>query len=349
MAAELSDRPLIALTMGDPCGVGPEVLVRALADPGVTHACRPLVMGDLSALRRAARLLGAPLAFRPVTDVSEIASQEKAIPVFRPSRLDESQIPYGRPSAQACRATIDYIETAAHLALQGQVGAVVTGPINKEALHRNGFSFPGHTEFLQHLCGASRVVMMLAGPRLRVALVTIHCALRQVPERLMAPSLEETIRISLEALQRDFGIRRPRLAVAGLNPHAGEAGRFGTEDKDIIEPVVRSVDRLCRPCRVLGPYPPDTVFTRAYQGEFHAVVAMYHDQGLIPVKLVHFDEAVNVTLGLPIVRTSVDHGTAYDIAGQGKARPSSLLHAIRAAVSMARSRALWKREDGTPC
>ncbi|MBZ4658218.1 MAG: pdxA [Desulfacinum sp.] len=337
-------RPVVALTMGDPSGVGPEVLVRALSDPMVGECCRPLVLGDLTALERAARLVDVALPFRPVGDVREIRPGERGIPVFRPSRLEEGQIPYGRPSVEACRATIGYIEAAVHLALEGRVAAVVTGPINKEALHRSGFSFPGHTEFLQHLCGTPRVVMMLAGPRLRVALVTIHCALREVPERLTAAAVEETIRITLEALRRDFGIPRPRLAVAGVNPHAGEAGRFGTEEKELIEPVVRSLDAVCGPGCVLGPYPPDTVFARAYHGEFDAVVAMYHDQGLIPVKLVHFDEAVNVTLGLPIVRTSVDHGTAYDIAGQGKARASSLLYAVRTAVSMARFRSLGQAD-----
>ncbi len=327
--------------MGDPCGVGPEVLVRALADPAVIRCCVPVVLGDVTALRRAVKLCGGGAEIFSVSSPESVPEfrGERPAPIFVFCRnpLSDEDIEYGNPSAKTCAAIIDFIETAVDWALKDRVAAVVTAPIHKESLHRNGFPFPGHTEFLQDLCGVDRVVMMLAGPRLRVSLATIHCALREVPDRLSPDLIQQTIEITGQALERDFAMDAPRLAVAGLNPHAGEGGRFGDEEKKVIEPAVRFFSRH-RSWRVTGPYPPDTVFFRAYAGEFDGVVAMYHDQGLIPLKLVHFDEGVNVTLGLPIVRTSVDHGTAYDIAGRGIARPTSMIQAIRTAVSLAENR-----------
>jgi 4-hydroxythreonine-4-phosphate dehydrogenase len=222
------------------------------------------------------------------------------------------------------------------MALQGAVDAICTCPIHKANLHRHGFGFPGHTEFLRDLTTARRVVMMLAGPRLRVSLVTIHEALNRVPGLITPEGLAETIRITGESLVRDFGLPAPRIAVAALNPHAGEDGRFGTEERDVIEPTVKGLSGAG--WSVHGPFSADTLFFRAFQGEFDAVVAMYHDQGLIPVKLAHFHEAVNVTLGLPIIRTSVDHGTAYDIAGTGTAHAGSLEAAVELAARMARHR-----------
>ena len=262
--------------------------------------------------------------------------QHGAISLLSAAELGPLDIAWGRPSAAACAMTVSCIEAGVKLALAGSVDAICTCPINKEQLHRNGFPFPGHTEFIRDLTGARDVVMMLAGPKLRVALATIHEALADVPAVLTRERLRTTIRITAESMARDFGLKSPRIAIAALNPHAGEAGRFGREEIDLIVPAIEefSGSRF----QVSGPWPADTLFYRAMSGEFDAVVAMYHDQGLIPVKLAHFNDAVNVSLGLPVVRTSVDHGTAYDIAGTGKADPGSLLAAIKLASFIAHNR-----------
>jgi 4-hydroxythreonine-4-phosphate dehydrogenase len=226
-----------------------------------------------------------------------------------------------------------YIRSAAQDVLSGKASAIVTCPITKEGLKAAGVPFPGHTEFLAHLCGGADVVMMLAGDRLRVALVTIHVGLRRALELLSPALIEKTVRITDTFFRRYMGTPSPRIAVAALNPHAGEGGMFGDDEATIIAPAIAA----CRAAKIdaSGPYPPDTIFSRAYRGEFDVVVAMTHDHGLIPLKLVHFDDGVNVTMGLPIIRTSVDHGTAYDIAGKGTANPSSLLAAVRMAAGMA--------------
>ena len=333
-------RPRIVITMGDPCGVGPEVIVKAHSSPDLAAHCLPVVIGEVKALERAVALLGADLNIRLLSDPADLdrVSQPGVIGVINPSPLTPEDIVYGKPSQAACRAVIQYIEEAVRLALSHQVDAICTCPIHKANLQEHGFPFPGHTEFLQHLTHTEEVVMMLAGPRLRVSLVTIHHALVNVPGMLSQELIHRTIRITAEALKRDFGLKSVRLAVSGLNPHAGEDGRFGREELDLIQPVIQRFKGGSY--LVAGPFSPDTVFQRAYEGEFDAVIAMYHDQGLIPIKLVHFHDAVNVTLGLPIIRTSVDHGTAYDLAGTGNAHPGSLNAALRLAVKMAQNRRL---------
>jgi 4-hydroxythreonine-4-phosphate dehydrogenase len=331
----LNRKPLIAVTMGDPCGVGPEILVKALTSDDVPRVCTPVVIGDPGALKRAADLLGERLDIQRIRNLRAIpdGTAPGTCFILSPQELSETDLRYGEPTKAACHAVVKYIEMAVELAMAETVQGVCTCPIHKANLHRHGFQFPGHTEFLRQLTGAENVVMMLAGPRLRVALATIHEALGDVPGLITRELVETTIRITLEALSRDFGLNPVRLAVAGLNPHAGEEGRFGNEESVIIRPALESFKG--GPHEVSGPYPPDTLFHRAYQGEFDAVVAMYHDQGLIPIKLVHFSDAVNTTLGLPIIRTSVDHGTAYDLAGTGKAGEGSLKAAIHLAASMA--------------
>uniref|UniRef100_A0A832EIJ3 4-hydroxythreonine-4-phosphate dehydrogenase n=1 Tax=Desulfacinum infernum TaxID=35837 RepID=A0A832EIJ3_9BACT len=326
--------------MGDPAGVGPEVIVKAMHEPWVRAACRPLILGDVTALRRAMDVLHLPLPLRVLESAADVpeSPSDESLGVLCPRPLSLNDIAYGRPSAAACRETIHFIRTAVGLTVDGHADAVVTGPIHKEMLHRHGFAFPGHTEFLQDLTGAPHVVMMLAGPKLRVALVTIHCALREVPDRITPERILLTLDVLVGSLIRDFGIARPRVAVAGLNPHAGESGRFGREESDVIAPAIHRFRRNHPSCDVSGPHPPDTVFVRAFEGAFDAVLALYHDQGLIPLKLVHFYEAANVTLGLPIVRTSVDHGTGYDIAGTGTAHPGSLLYALKTALTMVHHR-----------
>jgi 4-hydroxythreonine-4-phosphate dehydrogenase len=331
-------RPRVAITMGDPCGVGPEIAAMALSSNELFEQCRPVVIGEIKALERASDLLGAALKIRLIQaeEDLEASSEPGTVCVLSPVPLAQEDIVFGKPSQATARAVIRYIEVAARLAIGGKVDALCTCPIHKANLQKHGFAFPGHTEFLQELTQAKEVVMMLAGPRLKISLVTIHHALAEVPGRLTPELLHRTIDITAEALLRDFGVDSVRLGVAGLNPHAGEGGRFGREELDLIQPVIEQFRES--PYQVAGPFSPDTLFLRAYEGEFDAVIAMYHDQGLIPIKLVHFHDAVNVTLGLPILRTSVDHGTAYDLAGTGKAHPGSLHAAIRLAAQMARNR-----------
>ena len=314
--------------MGDPAGVGPEIVVQALRFPEVVSVCRPVVYGDAGILRRAAAVLGQAVE---VADGGE--SGPGRIVVRSLSSLSPDEVPFGRISEAGSRAMADYIREAARDALAGRVDGVVTCPITKEGLKMAGVPFPGHTEFLADLCGGADVVMMLAGDRLRVALVTIHVALRKALELLSLPVIVRTIRITHDFFRKYMGTDAPRIAVAGVNPHAGEGGLFGDEEETMVAPAVAA----CRKEGIdaSGPYPPDTLFFRAYRGEFDVVVAMTHDQGLIPLKLVHFEDGVNVTMGLPVIRTSVDHGTAYDIAGKGVASPGSLLAAIRLAAAMA--------------
>ncbi|HOV88210.1 MAG TPA: 4-hydroxythreonine-4-phosphate dehydrogenase PdxA [Syntrophobacteraceae bacterium] len=336
--SSLGLKPRVAVTMGDPCGIGPEILVKVLASSDVRDICTPVVVGDPGALRQAMALTGIRLDLRVIGEISVLDAPESPGQgiVLCPRELSGADIRYRNPSRATCEAVVLYIETAVRAAMTGAVRAVCTCPIHKAHLHRHGFPFPGHTEYLRDLTRAEHAVMMLAGPKLRVSLVTVHQAIAEVPRVLTRERIAEVIRVTGEALVRDFGIESPRIAVAGLNPHAGEEGAFGREESELIQPALE--DARSPHWEVFGPYPSDTVFLRGHRGEFDAVVAMYHDQGLIPIKLVHFHDAVNVTLGLPIIRTSVDHGTAYDLAGRGIADEGSLRSAIELAVFMARNR-----------
>jgi 4-hydroxy-L-threonine phosphate dehydrogenase PdxA len=350
-----SKRPLLAITMGDPAGVGPEVIAKALEHAEVWEFCRPLVVGDARWMAEAARLVGARRAVRALGAPGE-AGEGDHMDVLDLANVDAGRLTRGRVSAEAGQAAYGYIQHAVRLALAGEAAGVVTGPINKEALRAAGLRHAGHTEILADMCGARGVAMMLVAGRLRVSHASTHVSLRQAVERLNAERIEQVIHLTHSALLRlalparplacvpqagQAGIRAravagraaPRIAVAGLNPHAGEGGLFGSEEQEIIAPAVE----MARAAGIdaSGPFPPDSVFVRASQGEFDAVVAMYHDQGHIAVKLLGFFEGVNVTLGLPIIRTSVDHGTAFDIAGTGRADERSLLAALRLAARMA--------------
>jgi 4-hydroxythreonine-4-phosphate dehydrogenase len=330
-------RPLLALTMGDPVGVGPEIMVLALADPAVYQTCRPLVLGDLHAMERARQDLTPDLILHLIKDPSEGRYQAGTIDLLALSYLSPEDLNHSHPSAAGGRAMVSYILTAIEMALDQEVAGMVTGPISKASLNLAGYRYPGHTELLAERTGANEVAMMLAGGRFRVVLATIHCPLSEVSERLSLDALIRLFTLTLRALQQDFGISKPSLGVAALNPHASEGGLFGDEEKEIIIPAV--LEARGRGLAVSGPFPADTLFWRHAQGEFDAICAMYHDQGLIPLKLLHFMDAVNITLGLPIIRTSVDHGTAYDLAGTGDAHPGSLKAAIFMAAEMARRRA----------
>lgn len=326
--------PLIGITMGDPAGVGPEIIAKALADPAVYQICRPLVLGDAGVMREA---IPAGMAIRPLHGPDAMEAVAGRIDLLPLSELPPSSRLPGKPTLEGGRGMVGYILEAVELAQRGEIQAMVTAPINKALMHGAGFPYEGHTQLIAERTGTRDYVMMLAGERLRVTLVTIHCALRDVPGLLDTSAVHRTIAITHRALKRDFGIEEPRIAVAALNPHAGEEGLFGDEETRVIAPAVHMA--RAEGMKVAGPLPADTLFFYAASGRYDVVVCMYHDQGLIPLKLLHFADGVNVTLGLPIVRTSVDHGTAYDIAGKGRADPSSLKAALRMAASMARHRA----------
>ena len=331
----MKNLPIIAITMGDPSGIGPEIIIKALQAPDIAKICVPLVIGDRLALERGVAVCGSALKIREVASAEEARTiPDGAIPLLALSSLMAADISYGAPSVAAGDAVYRYICHAAQLCLDGRVAAMATAPISKEAMHRGGHDYPGHTELLAKLCGTDNFVMMLAGDILRVSLVTIHEALQDVPRLVTFEQVLKTIRITAEGVARLTGKASPKLAVLALNPHCGEGGKFGTEETKIIEPAVKAARQ--EGIDANGPLSADTLFHFAQQGEYDGVVAMYHDQGLIPLKMLHFDDGVNITLGLPIIRTSVDHGTAYNLAGSGSASEKSLLAAIRMAAGMVR-------------
>jgi 4-hydroxythreonine-4-phosphate dehydrogenase len=266
---------------------------------------------------------------------SEAKSVSGTIDLLHLSKLKREVRP-GNPTVEGGKAMVEYIFKAVEMVQKEDLAAMVTCPISKSLMHQAGHRYDGHTQLIAHLTKADEYVMMLAGEQLRVSLVTIHCSLKEVPDLLNKKIVYKTIAITARALRKDFGIENARLAVAALNPHAGEAGLFGLEERECIEPAIKKARE--EGFHVTGPFPADTLFHKAASGSFDAVIAMYHDQGLIPLKLLHFSDAVNVTLGLPIIRTSVDHGTAYDIAGTGQADASSLKEAIKLAAKMVRNR-----------
>jgi len=321
----------LAITSGDPAGIGPEIVLKAFAANLLPHS---IVIGDCARLSSLCVALDIPIRCQIVERVEEAQ--------FRPAVLSVVQVgdsmadlPFGQISRRAGAAAFAYVDEAISLALLDRVAGIVTAPINKEALAAAGIPYSGHTEILAVRAGADAVAMMLISDALKVVLVTVHQSLMSVGSSLTIERELTTIRLADAALRKD-GARPPRLAVAGLNPHAGENGMFGHEDETIIRPAVEKARR--EGIDVSGPFPPDTIFYRARRGEFDLVVAQYHDQGLIPLKLSGIDTGVNITLGLPFVRTSVDHGTAFDIAGTGAADPSSLVHAIRYASELAATR-----------
>jgi 4-hydroxythreonine-4-phosphate dehydrogenase len=326
-------RPVIGITAGDPAGIGPEIILSALSNPYVYELCRPVVIGDPGVLSVAKKCSGIAIKFNPVRHPSEGRFEAGSIDLVTLSELDFNEKSWGNPTTQTGKAMVEYIKAATCMAVNKEISGIVTCPINKKAMQMSGFAYNGHTELIAECTGAKDYVMMLAGDRLRVSLVTIHMPLSRVPGSVTTENISKTIKITGESLVERFGIDSPEIAVAGLNPHAGESGIFGNEEENVIGPAIENSAR--EGLRVSGPYPPDTVFYHALKGRYDAVVCMYHDQGLIPFKMIHFTDGVNTTLGLPIIRTSVDHGTAYDIAGKGKADPGSLIAAIKMAAFQA--------------
>jgi 4-hydroxythreonine-4-phosphate dehydrogenase len=324
-------KPRIAISLGDPSGIGAEVTAKALRD--VRGELAPLVFGDAGVLARDLRGLGLPV----VRGGMALPPGGALVPV---GTLPRSAIRPGRPAHQAAAAQLAYLEAAFQAVERGDAEALCTAPVSKAQIARALPGFVGHTEWLEARCRVRRSVMMLAGGRLRVALATNHVAFARLRRLLTPERIAETIVIAEKAMRQDLGIARPRIALAALNPHAGEEGAFGGEEGTLLRRALALAAR--RGARAAGPFPADSVFFRAAKGEFDAVVALYHDQGLIPVKLldaVGGDPAVNVTLGLPIVRTSPDHGVAYGIAGKGEANPASMIAALRLAATIARTRA----------
>jgi 4-hydroxythreonine-4-phosphate dehydrogenase len=329
-------KPLLGITMGDPAGIGPEVIAKGLARPLVRRLCRPLVIGSPDVLAKAVCALKVSVKIRRVAPPA-FAASAGVIPVWDPLKEPLGDFQPGKVSSEAGRAQARYVKEAVRLALEGTIAGIVTAPINKEAINLAGYSYPGHTEMLADLTGAKEVGMMIVGGPLRFMFTTIHVALKDVSGLLTPERVERAIRLCHRGLTDLFGIKRPRIAVAALNPHAGEGGLFGTEERTAIGPGIARAHALGYPA--VGPLPADTLIGQAARGKYDAVVAMYHDQGLIPLKLAAFGKAVNITVGLPIIRTSVDHGTAYDIVGKGIADEGSLLAAIRLAARFAAHRA----------
>ncbi len=335
----MSPAPLpLAVSLGDPAGIGPEIICAAYLLAKASGGAHPFaVIGGESILREASRATGIDCPVTPIDSLSQAAGAfASGLPVlpgpavsYRPAQSD----------AEGARAALASLETATRLALSGEASAVVTAPVAKSALAAVGFDHPGQTEYFAHASGmgAGDAVMMLAGPSLRAVPLTVHVALAQVPGLLSPELIVHKGKIVANALTRDFGIEHPRLAVAGLNPHAGEGGQFGDEEARLIEPAIAALREAG--IAVVGPVPGDALFTPVMRGSYDAALCMYHDQALIPVKALDFDRGVNVTLGLPIVRTSPDHGTAFDIAGTGKADPGAMVAALEMASACARARA----------
>jgi 4-phospho-D-threonate 3-dehydrogenase / 4-phospho-D-erythronate 3-dehydrogenase len=341
-------KPTIAITLGDPAGIGPEIVAKTLADPEIYRICNPVVVGDKDAVQMGIDVAKVDLKINVINEPSQANYKHGAIDLIDLKNIDPTKIQMGKPAPMTGAASAQYVIKAADLALAEKVDAIVTAPLNKEAMHMGGYNYPGHTELLAEKSETSDYAMMLATGNLRVVHATTHIPFRDISKYLTKERIHTTIQIAHNACQ-SLGIQKPRIAVAGLNPHSGDGGIFGDEEIKVITPAIEQA--RAEDMNVDGPVPPDTVFGKAAGGQYDIVVAMYHDQGHIPVKLLgmKYDEAkgkwesvsgVNITLGLRFIRTSVDHGTAYGKAGrrEGTANPDSLKEAIQYAVQMAKAR-----------
>lgn len=320
--------------MGDPAGIGPEVIAKAVAMPAVRRLCRPLVIGSPAVMERTVRSLRLPLRVTVVRGHGDAVDRNGELPVLDPLPHPLGRFRMGAVSKRTGTASAAYIVKAVRLAQLGCLDAIVTGPINKEAINLAGYDYPGHTEMLADLTKSREVGMMILGGPLKIMFVTTHVAHKKLAATLTSQKIGKAIRLARKALREYFGIARPRIGVAALNPHAGEHGLFGNEERAVILPACRRA--RARGIAATDPLPADTLFGKAARGAYDGIVAMYHDQGLIALKLLAFGRCVNLTVGLPIIRTSVDHGTAYDIAGKGVADPGSMVEAIALAARLAR-------------
>ncbi|MBM4331663.1 MAG: 4-hydroxythreonine-4-phosphate dehydrogenase PdxA [Deltaproteobacteria bacterium] len=340
-------RPIIAITMGDAAGIGPEIIVKALERKGLHGQAIAVVIGDARTMEQALSIANCRLKIQPVADLNQIREDPDTIPVLDLKNIDLKKLKHGRVDPMPGKAAVEYIKKAVALALKGHVSAMVTAPIHKEAINRAGFHYSGHTELLAYLTKTKDYAMLLAHGPFRVSHVTTHTSLKQACERIKKGRVLAVIQLTYEFLQ-ELGIENPRIGVAGLNPHSGEEGLFGDEEIKEITPAIEEAKK--KGWAVDGPVPPDTIFTKMRGKQYDAVVAMYHDQGHIAVKLVGFSmkpggkewdkmSGVNVTMGLPIIRTSVDHGVAFGKAGEGRANPQSMVDAIKLAIKLAKQKA----------
>ena len=326
--------PVIGITMGDPTGIGPEIITKALSMKEPFQFCRPVVFGDREVLSRAIQIQNLSATLEIIEKVPEGGYSPGKIFLFSLSQLKKDSLHFGQPDRACGEAMVRYIDEAVKWVRIGKLDAITTCPINKQAMNAAGYSFPGHTELLAHLVGASAVAMMFLGSRWKIVLVTTHLPLKEVSQYITFDRILSTIRMTDEGLRKYFGMTHPKIAVLGLNPHCGEDGLLGEEEKMEIIPAI--AEAKSQGVNVEGPFPADSFFNFTRRTPFDAIISMYHDQGLIPVKMVDFEEAVNLTLGLPFIRTSVGHGTAYDIAGKGLANPTNLVKALLIASKLSK-------------
>lgn len=330
------EKPIIGITMGDPAGIGPEVIIKTLNTPSIYEECSPIVIGDAKVLQNTYVNINSikDLNINSIKEIEDAKFEFGTIDCIDLDNIQLDKLKIGQIDEVAGRASIEYIKKSVDLIKKGKIQAITTAPISKEAINKAGFKFAGHTDFLAHLTHIRKYAMMFVSEILKVVLVTIHIPLHKAVRTISKKKILTTIRLTQQAFRDYFEIKNPKIGVAGLNPHAGEAGLLGKEEEKEIIPAIEVAQR--KGINVTGPYPPDTIFYRAIKGEFDVVIAMYHDQGLIPLKLLAFDCAVNVTLGLPIIRTSPDHGTAFEIVGKNKANPKSMIEAVKLAAKMAK-------------
>ena len=331
--------PIIGITMGDPTGIGPEIIVKALSMEEPFQACRPIVFGDREVLSRAIQIQSLSTTLEITEKIPEDGYLSGKIFLLPVSRLDITSLRFGQPDRACGEAMVRYIEEAVKWATRGALDAITTCPINKQAINAAGYSFPGHTELLGHLAQASPVAMMFLGSKWKIVLVTTHLPLKDVSRWITASRILSTLQLTDEGMKKYFGIPHPKMAVLGLNPHCGEGGLLGEEEKREVLPAIAEAKSLGMD--VEGPFPADSFFSLSGRTVFDAVISMYHDQGLIPIKMLDFKEAVNFTLGLPFIRTSVDHGTAYDLAGKGLADSTNLVKAVLTAANLSKLRRMY--------
>jgi 4-hydroxythreonine-4-phosphate dehydrogenase len=326
--------PIIGITMGDPTGIGPEIVVKALSMKEPFQVCRPIVFGDQGVLLRTIEILGLNTSMEAFEKIPKEGYHPDRIFLIPLSRLEVDSLQFGKPDRECGRAMVRYVEEAVRWARNGMLDAITTCPINKKAINEAGYPFSGHTELLGHLVQAPRVAMMFLSPKWKIVLITTHLPLKEVSKWITSDRILSTIRMTEEGLRKFFGILQPKIAILSLNPHSGEEGLLGEEERMEIKPAIEMAKT--RGVMVEGPFPADSFFDLSAPSSFDAVISMYHDQGLIPVKMAGFREAVNFTLGLPFIRTSVGHGTAYDIAGKGLADPTNLIRALTAASHLSK-------------
>ncbi|MDI6704465.1 MAG: 4-hydroxythreonine-4-phosphate dehydrogenase PdxA [bacterium] len=328
----MSMKPTIGITMGDASGIGPEVIIKSLKSESIRKVCNPLIIGDTKVIKKVTTLIGTKLDIDSIDEIGKADFKRDTLTVLDLDNIPLQKLKIGEIDEISANASLEYIKKGVELALHKEIQALVTAPVSKEAISKTGVKFSGHTELLARLTNTRHFAMMFVSPELKVVLATIHVPLKKVKGLINKEHLLTIFRLTNRALIKNFGINHPHIGVCGLNPHAGEGGVFGKEEKEEIRPAICSARDLG--IDIDGPYPADTLFYKTRQGEFDVVVAMYHDQGLIPIKLLSFSKAVNVTLGLSIIRTSPSHGVAFDIAYKNKASPESMIEAITLAAKL---------------